>query len=126
MNIPRLRKGQGIKGPEPVGCFNTGTAPVLFHTILGRWLVGPELAVDGARRAILFDRYKHKRTLQFDGRTVHIFSTRAPAVARFQAILAVRTAERAADVARIRAAHADIISGDPERVARGAVALADY
>ena len=41
INVPTLRKGKGLKGPEPYGCFNTGVAPVIMHTVTGHWLVGP-------------------------------------------------------------------------------------
>jgi len=58
--VPRLAKGKGYKGPDFYGCFNTGTAPAIFHSRTGKYVVGPELPARDAMRAGL-TLMEHKR-----------------------------------------------------------------
>ena len=51
--VPRLKLGQGRKGPEPSGCFNTGVAPVILRSRLAdRYRVGRELDVEEAGKVL--------------------------------------------------------------------------
>jgi len=51
IQVPRLAKGRGYKGPEFYGCFNTGMAPAVFHSRYDKYYVGPELYCHDAIRA---------------------------------------------------------------------------
>jgi len=132
MQVPRLSKGKGIKGPEPYGCFNTGTAPVILHSRSGLWLVGPENEVDGARERLCFRENQNRRILKGHRnpsdrrRWVYVYRTRGPAVRRFQELCE----ERGRMNAEMRSEHAraarDAASSDPETSIRGALTLGDF
>lgn len=84
MNIPRLKPGQGIKGPEFYGCSNTGLAPSLLRSRLaGRYLVGPELYIAGPKIVVEIATNPRKRIFHFQGKTVYAYRTRSSAVAKF-------------------------------------------
>ena len=87
MNVPRLKKGQGLKGPEYFGCYNTGTAPTIFHSLTGKWIVGPELACrDALHTGSCFTDAKKV------GR-VRIYKHRGPAVKKFMALCGAQIME---------------------------------
>ena len=75
---PRLKPGQGLRGPEPRGCYGTGFAPVIHHHVCfpGYYLVGPDLAVQRVREWILFradlDHIGKPRAEVRNGRTLYI------------------------------------------------------
>ena len=52
IKVPRLDKGKGFKGPDFYGCMNTGTAPAIFHSRTGKYVVGPEMAARDAMQAV--------------------------------------------------------------------------
>ena len=83
--VPRLAKGQGIKGPEFYGCCNTGLAPAIVNSsIAGRYIVGPELYVTESQFVRTIGLNPRKRKFMFDRtRTVVAFKTRASAVKLF-------------------------------------------
>ncbi len=83
--VPRLAKGQGIKGPEFYGCCNTGLAPAIVNSsIAGRYIVGPELYVTESQFVRAIGLAPYKRKFVFDRtRIVHAFKTRAAAVKLF-------------------------------------------
>jgi len=82
MQVPRLARGKGYKGPEAFGCFNTGLAPAIFHSRSGKYIVGPELRCrDTMREGLLLGT---KRVAGKGGNRVYIYKTRQPAVAKFQ------------------------------------------
>lgn len=127
ITVPTLRKGKAFMGPEAFGCCNTGTRPMILHSVsTGLWLVGPELAVDEVRSAVCFGGNQGKRTLVRMGRTVHIYKTRGPAVRRFQDNVDEQRAMNLRLKAGYDAATSDARSADPETAIAGAVALADY
>ncbi len=86
IDVPRLAKGRGYKGPEFYGCYNTGMAPSIFHSRTGKYVVGPELRCHDAMRAgiTLMD----KRVYGEGRQRVWLFKSRKPAVAKF-VVLAV-------------------------------------
>lgn len=123
--IPRLTKGRGVKGPEPFGCFNTGHAPVIMRSrASGKYLVGPELAVDAVRDAHLF--HGHRRKFGQGRDTVRVYRTRKAAVARFDELRAAMSAANDGMRAEYLQAKADAASSDPETAVRGALAMADF
>lgn len=127
ITVPTLRKGKAFVGSEAFGCCNTGTRPMILHSIAtGLWLVGPELAVGEVRNAVCFGENRGKRKLVRMAHTVHIYKTRGPAVKRFQA----NVNEQRAMNERLRAGYdeaaADARSDNPETAIAGALALSDY
>jgi hypothetical protein len=85
MQVPRLSKGKGYKGPEALGCFNTGMAPAIFHSRSGKYVVGPEMRCrDAMRMGLLL--ISNKRSDGKGGHKVYIYKTRGPAVAKFTAL----------------------------------------
>jgi len=86
ITVPRLPKGRGFRGPEWYGCCGTGAAPCIRRsTFTGKYVVGTEMSTDIA----LSDRriLSNKRKFEVMGcRTVFVYKTRKPAVAKFQAL----------------------------------------
>ena len=126
ITVPRLPKGKAFVGSEAFGCCNTGTRPMILHSVAtGLWLVGPELAVGEVRNAVcVWPRPKVRKMVRM-GRTVHIYRTRGPAVRRFQD----NVEEQRAMNLRLKAGYdaaSDARSADPETAIAGAVALSDY
>ena len=100
MQVPRLAKGKGYKGPEAFGCFNTGMAPAIFHSRTGKYIVGPELRCRDAMRAgLLLGR---QRTHGEGGHRVYMFKTRKPAIAKFMALCEAQTADNKATAEHVR------------------------
>lgn len=92
IQVPRLAKGQGYKGPEHYGCFNTGMASCIFHSRTGRYVVGPEIPCRDAMRAGL-TLVEHKRVHGEGRRRVWIFKGRKAAVAKFMALCGAQILE---------------------------------
>ena len=89
MNIPRLTKGKGFKGPEFYGCFNTGMAPCIFHSRSGKFIVGPELRCRDAMRQGI--GLTNARSVGEGNQTVWLYKTRKPAAAKFKALCAAQS-----------------------------------
>ena len=81
IKVPRLDKGKGFKGPDFYGCMNTGTAPAIFHSRTGKYVVGPEMAARDAMQAGAC--LLNKRTFGKGRQKVYIFKGRGPAVSKF-------------------------------------------
>lgn len=84
MKIPNIPKGKGYLGPEWFGCCNTGRRPSIFHSVNGKWIVGPELAAREALERHL--HYETKRRPDVDGTQILIVKTRGSAVNGFNAL----------------------------------------
>lgn len=91
IDVPRLAKGRGYKGPEFYGCYNTGMAPCIFHSRTGKYVVGPELRCRDAMRAAL--TLQNKRCHGEGRQRVWIFKGRKAAVAKFTALCIAQTRE---------------------------------
>jgi hypothetical protein len=81
MRVPRLKAGQGYKGPDYYNCFNTGTAPCIFHSRQECYLVGPEMRVRDAMRAGV-----RSASLGEGRQRIWIFKGRKAAVNRFMVL----------------------------------------
>jgi len=94
ITVPRLAKGQGYKGPEFFGCFNTGLAPAIFYSRSGKYVVGPEIPCRDAMRAgmTLFAKVRVVNGAD-PRRKVWIFKSRAAAVRKFLALCGARLLE---------------------------------
>jgi len=130
IKVPRLTKGKGMKGPEPYGCFNTGMATVILRSrATGKYLVGPEIEVDTVREKILFGNNANKRIFkhpQYPHRTVYVFKTRTPAVAKFVELCNRQLAENESDRQAHQQAKRDAQSSNPETRMKGINSLMDY
>lgn len=111
INVPRLAKGHGYKGPEFFGCYNTGLAPSIFHSRTGKFVVGPELRCrDAMREGALLTGAKTVG----DGRMkVWVYKTRSRAVHKFMELCGAQIMENAVlraeyDETRARAAKGDL------------------
>ena len=125
--IPRLTLGRGLKGPEPFGCYNTGVAPVILRSrASGRYLVGPEIAVDEVRGAHLLVRNARRRRFGKGRETVWVFRTRAPAAARFRELVSAAEARNAEMRSECDGARRDAASRDPETALIGTLRLAEF
>lgn len=84
IQVPRLARGKGFKGPEFYGCFNTGMAPAIFHSRSGKYVVGPELRCrDAMREGVTLTDQRSQGT----GRQrVWLFKGRKSAVDKFLAL----------------------------------------
>jgi hypothetical protein len=92
MQVPRLAKGKGYKGPDFYGCFNTGMAPAIFHSRCGKYYVGPEiLCRDAMRNGIGY--FDNRRGISVGRQRIWIFKGRAPAVRRFSIMCEAATKE---------------------------------
>ena len=121
IQVPRLAKGHGYKGPEFYGCCNTGMAPAIFHSRCGKYCVGPELRCRDAMRAGI--GYVAKvRTIGEGRQKVWLFKGRAAAVRRFLALCGAQLVENE----KMRREHAETA----RKAARGdltaTLALGDY
>ncbi len=74
MNIPRIPKGKGFLGPEWFGCCGTGRRPAMFHSVNGKWVIGPELACREVLEQHL--HYGKTRRLVVSGTEVYVLKTR--------------------------------------------------
>jgi len=82
--IPRLKPGQGVKGNEPYGCFNTGFAWVLHRSVCtDEYLVARQIDMDHFRNKILFHAYDGMRAFALNHDRGWRFKTRASAVKKF-------------------------------------------
>lgn len=84
IQVPRLSKGKGYKGPEFYGCCNTGMAPAIFHSRTGKYIVGPEMRCRDAMRDFVL--LGNKRTVGTGRDKCWIFKGRAGAVKRFMSL----------------------------------------
>jgi hypothetical protein len=84
MNVPRLTLGKGWLGPEALGCCGTGTRPAIYRSrATGKYVVGPENDCDYVlQNWKLIGSNKRIHKVPY-GRTVWVFKTRKPAVAKF-------------------------------------------
>lgn len=130
MKLPkRLRLGQGVKGPESYGCYNTGLATVIFKSRLlklykdtARFAVGPELYIADACRAKVRGRASHK-TKHVDGRrVVRFFKNYGQAKKCFWGLVNEVQEERRADVKRVAELKVKAAQGDMQAVC----GLGDY
>jgi hypothetical protein len=80
MKLPRIPKGKGYLGPEYFGCCGTGRRPAIFHSINGKWVVGPELSAREAIKRAL--HYGNKRSYECNG-PVMVRRTKKAAIAAF-------------------------------------------
>ena len=148
----RLKKGDVLGGPEPYGCINSGVRPTLAHlnTPTDLYIVGPDCRAAEIRKALRQAEY-HVDIMERSGmkpnaraakmlrtrihreqgdphgrRTVFVFRSKAPAIAKFVDLCNVILDENAQDRANHQKAIADMRSPDPERRVRGALAAMDY
>ena len=138
----RFTPGRGVRGPDCYGCCGTGMAPVILRlsTIgtvgvglkhkAGAFVVGPELAVDQAKRQ--YATYDGRRGSHYVSKEKHprnrvwIYWTRGPAVRKFQALVAARIEENRQDAEDHRKAMRRAASDDPREAVAGALAANDY
>lgn len=108
--VPRLAKGKGYKGPEFYGCFNTGTAPSIFHSRTGKYVVGPQLRCQDAMYdgLTLFNQRVHGEGNQ----RVWIFKGRKAAVTKFLGLCQVAEAVNRDMAARHAEARRKAAAGD--------------
>jgi hypothetical protein len=120
MQVPRLSKGKGYKGPEALGCFNTGMAPAIFHSRCGKYIVGAELRCRDAMRAGI--QLGSKRAHGTGGHRVYFYKTRGPAVAKFTALCEAQMRDNAERRDEMRALCVKARRGD----IAAALALGDF
>lgn len=120
IEVPRLAKGRGYKGPEFFGCFNTGMAPCIFHSRTGKYVVGPELRCRDAMRAGL--TLQNKRCHGEGRQRVWIFKSRKPAIAKFVALAVAQEQENAA----MRKQHSETLAKARKGDLAAALALGDF
>jgi hypothetical protein len=104
IDVPRLAKGRGYKGPEFYGCYNTGVAPCIFHSRTGKYVVGPELRCRDAMRE--GQTLLNKRNVGEGRQRVWLFKSRKPAVAKFVALAVAQEQENRA----MRQEHAETLT----------------
>lgn len=71
---------KGLLGPEWFGCCNTGRRPALFHSINGKWVIGPELSC----REVLERRLHYSTKRKHD--CVTVLKTRSVAIKVFKGL----------------------------------------
>jgi len=120
IKVPRLDKGKGFKGPDFYGCMNTGTAPAIFHSRTGKYVVGPEMAARDAMQAGAC--LLNKRTFGKGRQKVYIFKGRGPAVSKFLVLCGARILENA----QVRAEHVETARKARAGDIGAAIALGDY
>lgn len=120
IQVPRLKQGQGYKGPEFYGCMNTGMAPAVFHSRSGKYVVGPELRCRDAMRAAL--TLSDRRVVGEGRQRVWLFKSRGPAVAKFLALCGAAILENAEMARQHREAREKAARGDMAAV----LALGDF
>jgi hypothetical protein len=120
IDVPRLAKGRGYKGPEFYGCYNTGMAPSIFHSRTGKYIVGPEFRCRDAMRAgiTLLDKRIHGKGSQ----QVWLFKSHKPAVAKFVALAMAQEQENRA----MRQEHAATLARARKGDMAAVLALGDF
>jgi hypothetical protein len=122
ITVPKLAKGQGYKGPEFYGCFNTGMAPSIFHSRTGKYVVGAEIPCRDAMRAgscLIGIRVVKNSDPR---RRVFIYKGRGPAVRKFMALCGARILENEA----MRKEHAETARRAAAGDMAAVLALGDY
>jgi len=100
----RLRAGQGLRGPDCIGCINSGFSPVLFHDRRGFWWAGYYNDIAEVKEQALYVTARStKRVIQHKGRRVLRVKTKAVAARFFAALVAQRIAENREEQAAARA-----------------------
>jgi len=133
MDPKKLKRGEGIMGPEFPGCVNTGKRPTLYRLPLTpeesklcggfRWAVGPNGALGRARKAMIYRAMTHKRQHVTGSDTVRFYRHLRQARARWEQDCAkLREAIGKLREAR-QAAMVDMQSANRERKIAGAFAL---
>jgi len=120
IDVPRLAKGKGYKGPEFYGCYNTGVAPSIFHSRTGKYVVGPELRCRDAMRAGI--TLLGKRVHGEGKEQVWLFKSRKPAVAKFVALAVAQEQENRA----MRQEHAATLEKARQGDMAAVLALGDF
>lgn len=120
IDVPRLPKGRGYKGPEFYGCFNTGMAPSIFHSRTGKWVVGPELRCRDAMRAGI--TLQDRKGWGVGPQRVWIYKGRKAAVAKFTALCIKQTRENR----KMRQEHAEALEKARKGDMAAALALGDF
>jgi hypothetical protein len=122
IKVPRLARGRGYKESrcEFYGCYNTGTAPAIFHSRTGKYVVGPEEAAREAMRqhACLEDG----RGWGAGRRRVWIYKSRGPAVNKFLALCGARILENE----QVRQEYLETLNKAKTGDMAAAVALGDF
>jgi len=134
--MPQLRRnGQTIKGPEPVGCMNSGFRPMIVRrwTISGKpdaYYVGYETEIDDlhedrlrAARAGRKMPISRKRGDKFGAR---LYKSASAARAKFLELVSDRLYENEATREEYRRAREQARSKNPETAIAGALRLADF
>ena len=133
MNVPRLKPGKGVKGPEPYGCFNSGAAPVILacsdamdftHKKIAFYVVGPEHEVRFCKMdyRIYFIRHPKARSCKVNSTKVYKFKTRRSAVAKFKELCDKMNEWNRAEAGN----HQELLSKAKAGDAKAALDLADY
>ncbi len=127
LTVPRIPKGKGMKGPEPFGCFNTGTAPTICRSLsTGKYVVGAQNDVEEVRRMILYRQHEHKRIFHLHiGKTrpCYVFKGRGTAVAKFRELCAAMFAMNDSMIAEYQQAKEDSKSKDPNKAMAGVLKI---
>jgi len=101
----RLRAGQGLYGPDVIGCINSGFSPVLFHDRRGFWWAGYFNDIAEVKEQMLYVTARGtKRIIRHEGRRVLRVKTKAVAARFFAALVAQRIEENREEQARAREA----------------------
>jgi len=121
IQVPRLAKGHGYKGPEFYGCCNTGMAPAIFHSRCGKYYVGPELRCRDAMRAGI-GYFAKVRTIGEGRQKVWLFKGRAAAVRKFLVLCGAQLMENE----KMRREHTETACKAARGDLAAALALGDY
>lgn len=107
-----IKDGHSVKGPEPLGCFNSGFRPVLHHFVPivpdkpDLWVVGYELTIEEAILAHI--RGECKRVYGDGKNRVWLYKTRASANKKFSELVWERVQERRQEQQKVQKAHEDL------------------
>lgn len=82
IQVPRIPKGRGFRGPEWYGCCGTGAAPCIRRSMVtGKYVVGTEMSTDQALSD--YRILSNRRKFEVGTRMVFVYKTRKAAVAKF-------------------------------------------
>lgn len=111
-----LKQGQYLKGNEPLGCFNSGHAPVVFRSKLEKnlWVVGfeSEVLLKRERWITKYPKRRVVKTGKLKWQRVYIYRSWRSALVKYQDIQEKRYQENLAEHRKVKELQSKARSGD--------------
>lgn len=129
----RIRKGDGLRGPDVMGCYNTGFEPILHHDRRGFWYAGFWNDIVEVMQKKLFMVVRGNVVMRGVRRKIHVHKrlvlrgkTKAPAARYFAELVGTRILENRIEAEGLRQEVTKLRDAkDPSTAMRAAFKLSD-